>query len=339
MTVINILLLISIVGVSFFLTKGMIVLGQRQALLAIPNERSSHHSPTPTCGGLAILLAYLIFCVWYGFYLGHGDSKLFRFTALAVGVGFLGYVDDRIQLAARWRLPLHFLAAIILVVGIKKLPEIAVLGWVLEWKSVALIVYVLGLVWLVNLFNFMDGIDGIAAVEAITVSIGAAFILWMNGQLDYVVWLIALALSVAGFTLLNWAPAKIFMGDIGSGFLGFIIGGFLLITASGEGITLWSWVVLLAVFVADATVTLVVRGLRKEKIYEAHRSHAYQILSRRWHSHAKVSLLVLGINVLYLYPLAFLATLWPDMGLLIAACAYLPILYVVWKIGAGTTND
>ena len=129
------------------------------------------------------------------------------------------------------------------------------------------------------------------------------------------------------------------MGDIGSGFLGIMLGGFALVTAASGAISLWSWVILLAVFVCDATVTLLRRGMRGEKVYQAHRSHAYQILSRRWGSHSRVSLLVLVVNVFWLFPLAVLCTYLPQLEFAMTILAYSPLIVAVIKIGAGTSND
>jgi Fuc2NAc and GlcNAc transferase len=148
----------------------------------------------------------------------------------------------------------------------------------------------------------------------------------------------ALSASILGFLVFNWPPAKIFMGDAGSNFLGFMLGALALITASTGLINLWGWLILLAIFIGDSTLTLLRRVKQGDKLYEAHRSHAYQILSRRWNSHVPVTLLVLCVNLIWLLPLAWAASVWPAEGILLCLLAYAPLLWFMYQVGAGTTN-
>jgi Fuc2NAc and GlcNAc transferase len=142
---------------------------------------------------------------------------------------------------------------------------------------------------MLNLYNFMDGIDGIASVEAICACLGASVLYWLSG-LDALIWgPLLLAASVAGFLYWNFPPARIFMGDAGSGFLGIVLGGLSLQAAWVSEPMLWAWLILLGVFIVDATFTLFRRLLRGEKVYEAHRSHAYQFASRRFGKHLPVT--------------------------------------------------
>jgi len=129
------------------------------------------------------------------------------------------------------------------------------------------------------------------------------------------------------------------MGDAGSGFLGFMLGALALITSATEAINLWCWLILLAVFISDSTLTLFRRAFRGQRVYEAHRSHAYQILSRRWQSHGRVTLLVLFINLGWLFPVAWLAMIFSDYGFIITLLAYAPVSVFFYRIGAGTTNN
>jgi len=201
-------------------------------------------------------------------------------------------------------------------------------------------IYTLGLVWLINLFNFMDGIDGIAAIEAVCVLSGCVLLLWFQGApLQTLAWPMLLAVTVVGFLLWNWPPASIFMGDVGSGFLGYVLGCFLVDTAVAGLIPVWSWLILLGVFVVDATVTLVRRALSGARWYEAHRSHAYQHAAQKWKSHRKVSLAVLGINLVWLLPLAWLAALIPEHGWLIMVVALAPLVAAALWLGAGNEEN
>jgi Fuc2NAc and GlcNAc transferase len=195
---------------------------------------------------------------------------------------------------------------------------------------------VIYLVWLLNLFNFMDGTDGIAASEAIFVGLAGAFLSYhVLADANHSAAAVVLAASTFGFILYNWSPAKIFMGDVGSGFLGIVIAGLSLLSANQDSELLWVWIILFAVFVSDATVTLIRRLLRKQKPHVAHRSHAYQHLAIRFNSHAKVALLVLAVNIAWLLPIAFLVADKQLAGTTGVIIAYVPLLIAVLALGAG----
>ena len=181
----------------------------------------------------------------------------------------------------------------------------------------------------------MDGIDGVAGIEAITTLGGASLILYLQGQNDWLALFGFLSSCVAGFLVWNWPPAKVFMGDACSGFLGFTLGLFAIVTSLDDSINIWVWLILFGVFVVDATITLIRRVARGEKWYEAHRSHTYQILSRRYSSHGKVTLGVLITNIFWLLPLGFLAAVYPVWALAICCVALTPLLILALSVGAG----
>jgi len=143
----------------------------------------------------------------------------------------------------------------------------------------------------------MDGIDGIAGTEAITISGAAAIFLWVQNSGLVAVCLLILA-AVLGFLIWNWPPAKIFMGDVGSGFLGFVIAVLAIWSENSGAAPLLIWLLLLGVFIVDATITLIVRMARGEKLYEAHRSHVYQLAVQAGYSHKQVTLTILLINIM-----------------------------------------
>jgi len=183
-----------------------------------------------------------------------------------------------------------------------------------------------------NLYNFMDGIDGLAAIELLT--IGAILLLLMTIVPDNSQLLMPIALMmccVGGFILWNWAPAKIFMGDIGSGFIGFFF--FYLILMSN--MSLLTWAILLAGFWVDTTYTLIYRVFTKQKWYQAHRSHAYQKLAIRWSSHAKVSISLAIINIVWLFPLSVASVVLPSFKWLLVFIAISPLLAFCIYIKAG----
>jgi Fuc2NAc and GlcNAc transferase len=192
------------------------------------------------------------------------------------------------------------------------------------------------IVWSLNLFNFMDGIDGIAASEAVFIGVaGGVLVLVGGGSVALATLCLVLAAACSGFLWWNWAPAKIFMGDVGSGFLGFSIAVLALGVARDQPAGPFVWLILGGVFVVDATVTLMRRLWRRERLYEAHRSHAYQCLARRWQSHRRVTLTVTAVNVFWLFPWATLATLYPVHAGWAALAAVGPLLVAAVAVGAG----
>ncbi len=258
----------------------------------------------------------------------------------AGSVALVGFIDDYRHLSAGIRICLHTAAAIGVFFFINESFLLNFSGLPINLGIVGDVIAVVSFVWLLNLYNFMDGIDGIAGMETICVAGGGAFIIWLNdGDQAYVLWFLLLVASTGGFLFWNWPPAKIFMGDACSGFLGFVLGLMAIVSSAQGGITVWSWLILLAFFLTDATVTLIRRICRREKFYEAHRSHAYQILSRRLNSHLKVTLVCMFINLFWLFPLACLASYCNEWGVILVLIAFAPLVGLALKLGAGTTDD
>jgi glycosyltransferase WbpL len=305
-------------------------------LVDIPNPRSSHSVPVPRGGGVVIALTTLI-----ALSLPAAKGALAWTTLLAVLgggalVAFIGLADDHGQITLGWRLLSHFAAAAWVLAWLGEPPPLQLLGFVLDvgWLRYALAA--LYLVWLLNLTNFMDGIDGIAAVEAITVSLGGVFLYRIAAPAANE-WLapLVLAATTLGFLVWNWPPAKIFLGDSGSGFLGLMLATLSLQAALVATTLYWGWVILLGVFVVDATVTLARRVVRGERFYEAHRSHAYQHAAQRWGAHLPVTVAVGVINLCWLLPIALivaLRSLDPFLGVLIA---YSPLVAAALWLRAG----
>ncbi|MNZ48465.1 putative undecaprenyl-phosphate N-acetylglucosaminyl 1-phosphate transferase [compost metagenome] len=191
------------------------------------------------------------------------------------------------------------------------------------------------LVWMLNLYNFMDGIDGLASVEAICACVGACLVYWIAGHSSLAIAPLVLAMAVLGFLVWNFPPAKIFMGDAGSGFLGIILAVMSLYAAWTNPLFLWAWLILLGVFIVDATFTLIRRLLRGDKVYEAHRSHGYQYASRKYGSHRAVTLAIAAINLLWLVPMAILVVMQYLDGMAGLVLAYVPLVLLAFKFHAG----
>lgn len=305
------------------------------SLIDIPNSRSSHTLPTPRGGGVAIVVSFIASAILLGVSGLIPWMLVWGLVLPGTLIALIGFLDDHGHVPARWRLLGHFAAAALAMFFVNGLPLIQFFDFSLDLGWFGYAVGAVFLVWLLNLYNFMDGIDGLASLEAIFVCAGGA-ILYALANATELIWLpLTLACAVAGFLYWNFPPARIFMGDAGSGFLGITLGVLSLQAASINPALLWAWLILLGVFIVDATCTLFVRLLRGEKVYEAHRSHAYQIMSRRTGSHRRVSLVVLAINCVWLLPLSVLVCLGVVDGVLGVAVAYFPLVVAALRIKAG----
>jgi Fuc2NAc and GlcNAc transferase len=322
---------------SAFITRQLVMNSHRFSQMDIPNERSSHQTPTPRGGGIAFVATSLVGFLLLLLINNLDNADVLALCGAGIIVAIAGHLDDRLKISgATVRLVLHAMGAIILIVGIGFPSQISIFDRTVSTGIIGSILGVIYLMWLLNLFNFMDGTDGIAASEAIFVCVAGAILNYHTlSDVKFSGAAIILAASTFGFLIYNWSPAKIFMGDVGSGYLGIVIGGLSLIAANQDPELLWVWIILLAVFVSDATVTLIRRLLRKQKPHVAHRSHAYQHLAIRLNSHAKVSLLVLAVNIVWLLPIAFLVADKQLAGTTGVIISYLPLLVAALALGAG----
>jgi Fuc2NAc and GlcNAc transferase len=309
----------------------------RHQLVDLSNERSSHAGAVPRGGGLAIVAVVtgtaIALCVLGC--LGRGEALAWIGGGLLVaGVGFM---DDRRGLGVGPRLLVQLIAGLAAVIATGNplvttpMPELA--------RVAIFALTVFSVIWSINLFNFMDGIDGIAAQQAVFVS-GAAVLLAGGPDAGADVWILyTLATACVGFLVWNWAPARIFMGDGGSGYLGFALAVGVLTTSGRTALTIWTWLILHGAFVSDATVTLATRFFRRRRISEPHREHAYQRLARYWGSHARASTAFLAVNLLWLLPLATLTVRRPDLGGRLTVVAWLPLILLAVALGAGRPQE
>jgi UDP-N-acetylmuramyl pentapeptide phosphotransferase/UDP-N-acetylglucosamine-1-phosphate transferase len=285
-------------------------------LVAVENARSSHRGKVPQGGGAPLLAAagLALIAVW-PWSPWSWTSWHTAVIPAAAGLALLSGINDRTEIPFPLRLLAHVAAAVCLVAVLPT--DTLILGGVLPW-AIERAGLVLGLVWFMNLYNFMDGIDGIAGVETLTLTAGALAVAAVAGVPAPLEGLaLAVAGAAAGFLLWNWHPARIFMGDVGSIPIGFICGGLLLHLASA--VSLAAAIILPLYYVTDATLTLLRRLRRGEKIWQAHRSHAYQRASRGLGSHSAVVRRIAICNATLV--LAALAALWSPIPALAAAVA------------------
>lgn len=329
-----------VVGASFvtaaILTGAIRGWALRNGLMDIPNHRSSHELPIPRGGGLAMVATAAIGWGWLAYREILSANFVLALAGGGIAVAAIGYLDDRRQVSASARFLVHLAAAAwaLFWMGGVPPPSIPGLGAVPGWLLQA--IGAVAIVWVINLFNFMDGIDGIAASEAVFVTVAGACLSVIAGSAGQVP-AASLVVSAAscGFLCWNWPRARIFMGDVGSGFLGFAIAVSALASARENPAMLLVWLLLGGAFFVDATVTLVRRLARGERVHQAHRTHAYQWLSRRWGSHRKVTCSVLAVNVIWLLPLAWSASRFPAESWWLAIVALLPLVVAALLAGAG----
>ena len=288
---------------------------------------------------MAILVTYLAVLVVLYVDVGFPDSAFLALLVTSLLVAGVGFLDDHGHIPAPYRLLVHLLAAAICVYLLGGLPPVQIGNAVVDLGFTGNLLAIVFLVWFINLFNFMDGIDGIAATEAIFI-LGAALAIGGGESGHYFRSLqMALVASCAGFLVWNWPPARIFMGDAGSGFLAISLGTLAIISVEMTDLSIWTWLILAGVFVIDATVTLIRRMLRGAKWYAAHRSHAYQRAARRFRSHLRVTLLVAVVNIGWLLPIAWVSVLRPEFAWWLMLVAWFPIVVLAFAWGAGLSDE
>jgi Fuc2NAc and GlcNAc transferase len=297
-------------------------LARRWQILDTPNARSSHLLPTPHGGGAPMLLAFCLGLLLATRWMGPWPVAYQQLAGIALVLMLLGIADDLWSLSVPLRFGIYGLSCLAAVFLL--LPLSAIGNGLLA--ALLVVVVTVAMLWLVNLYNFMDGIDGIAATQCLLACTAAAFIASRGGDRDYAVFCLLLAASQLGFLLWNWPPARLFMGDAGSIPTGFLLAGLALSGTAQGGPGLACWLILLAVFIADASWTLLWRMATRQAFTQPHRLHAYQRLSTRWGSHLKVDLLLLAIFCGWLLPLAWMAEVRPMYAFLLVILAYLPLL-------------
>jgi Fuc2NAc and GlcNAc transferase len=319
---------LSFLGV-YFLKKSAL----RLKIVAIPNERSLHNKVTPRGGGVIIAIVFLVFLLV--FYIAK-QIMLAEFLVLFGGgliMAVTGFLDDILELKASIRFIIQFFAVGWGLYWIGGIPSTVFFERLPILYAIANAVAVVALVWFINSFNFIDGIDGLSTSSAtfFSLSIGGYF-LW-QGIEPYGSLLIVLAACSLAFLCFNWPPAKIFLGDAGSNFFGYLFGAMVLITVKNGNLSIWTWLIILAYLITDTTTTTFLRLCLVKGWYHTHRSHAYQNLARVLDNHKFVTCLITGINVFYLLPLAYLSIQYQQYAWLAFAASVIPILGFVLKYG------
>ena len=294
---------------------------RRHAIVDRPNERSSHSGLTPRGGGIAVIAVLAV--AWVFLAPEAYRNEIYTVAVTLLVLAGVSWIDDLRSLSPGIRLVVQLTAILPMIYWLSD--KASVFQNVIPTPFDLVLAGVIW-IWFINLFNFMDGIDGISGVEAASIGGGIALIATFNSDTGIDPSLAAAVSAAAvGFLCWNWHPAKIFLGDVGSVPLGYLLGWLLLNLASGGA---WAAAVILPLYyLTDATITLARRALRGEKVWQAHREHFYQRAVQNGRSHATVSLCVAFCNVI-LIALAMLSVTWPWIALTGAAAVVLALL--VW---------
>jgi len=313
------------------LTRFYEIFAIRNSIISHPNERTLHEKPVPRGGGIVFSILFVLAV----FLLGILNVISFE-NLMVIGVGgflaaLFGFFDDIVNLHALMKL---FFQSILAGWGVYWLEGglLAEVDWLPVWLSWILTCFLL--IWMMNLYNFIDGVDGMAASAAVFITLVLIVILLMEGDFTSLILILSLlSLSCTGFLIYNWPPARIFMGDSGSVFLGYIFGVLILKTTMTGEISIWTWTVVFGYIFADTNLTIILRIFLQKKWYQPHKSHAYQNIARVLNSHLKVTLAIQIYNIVYLFPLAIWTVLSPIWAPVATIMALLPALILVYLFG------
>jgi len=247
-----------------------------------------------------------------------------------LALGAIGWIDDTKGSLPGIRLSIQIAVACWTLYMLGGLPAIRIGTETYEIGSAGYVLGVLGIVWSINLYNFMDGIDGFAGSQAVIILGTVSILSLYRGNSSLAAVAAIFAAACVGFLIWNWPPAKIFLGDVGSGAIGYLVCGLAIASENNQSVPLFVFAILGAVFIADSTVTLVRRLRRGVRKIEAHRDHAYQRLAQSFGSHRPVTIGAAGATSV-LAVLATIGTVSPRLlpGAFIAACLFVAILLII----------
>ncbi|MBV1904962.1 MAG: hypothetical protein KUG75_02705 [Pseudomonadales bacterium] len=317
----------------FLFEKLTLVYALKRGLLSQPNERSSHTQPTPSVGGIAVIVPVLLFCA----YQAAGDSVYVVLFFATLILAVVGIWDDLKPSSTLLRLLLQLPVVAASVYYLDLDTGFYIFGHLLHEGWLLTTILGLCVLWFINLFNFMDGIDGLAASQCVVYCLACLF---LADDIPLSTFQLIGTVGICGLVFLcfNWPPAQIFMGDSGSLPVGYLLAIIALLLHQGGNLPIFSSLILLSVFWFDASFTLCRRMLTGQPFASAHRSHLYQKLSILY-GHRRVSLLFLLYAMLVLLPLAGGATRYPAWGIMALSIACTPLLILSIKYAAGIPAD
>ena len=314
----------------------------KYGIIAKKNFRTLHEINLPKGGGIVFSLVFLIFSLYLCM---AGIISTYLAVPLLVGgllISIFGLIDDKYDIPANIKFVIQFSSSVFLLYwfeGVDLLfePE----SMPLKTGASGIVLGMIMLCWWLNAYNFMDGIDGMVASETVFICVLLGILITVNYP-EYSSYASVLALLAAvclAFLVFNWPPAKIFMGDAGSLFLGFTFSVLILFSMEQAIVTVWQWLIVFSYFVFDTGITLLLRIIKVRKWYGVHRSHAYQNLARIWGDHKRVTGLVMLYNLLWITPLTILSVLYPTKQLLFFMLAAIPVIGWTLKFGPLLSKD
>jgi UDP-N-acetylmuramyl pentapeptide phosphotransferase/UDP-N-acetylglucosamine-1-phosphate transferase len=314
---------------SMALTLAALAYAKRRGLLDQPGKRRSHTRATPRGGGIGIVAATLLVGVSAWCLLGASVRWIqpAAFAAAVLAVALIGWRDDHAPLPVVPRLLTHAGAA--LLVGAAVLAPGAMHDPRAWWLLLPLVPVLIGFI---NAHNFMDGIDGILGQQGLFVMLGLGLLAAWQADAGIAALAFATAAGCLGFLAFNWPPAKIFMGDVGSGALGMAIGAVAALVVQRNPAMIWACAILPSAFLVDSGLTLARRILAGQRWYAPHRQHLYQWLVRVKWSHARTDVAYMIWNLAVVAPLAWLAASQPTQAGWYFAAAYASAV-VIWFAG------
>ena len=301
-----------------------------------PEYRSIHKYPIPSAGGLSIIITFILYLLaLLVIYPANNISHIILLVSV-MPVLIIGSIDDLRKIGVYKRLLVHTFSAIVIVYYFQITDNSFSADLNSQSSYIIFFVSVVLSMWLMNLYNFMDGVDGYAASESIFVALSASLIAYLNNSSSYIyMYLLGFGAANIGFLIRNWHPARIFMGDTGSVSSGCIFAFFIFYSGAESVISVYTWLILLSVFISDSTYTLLVRIVTKKNITKPHLTHAFHIVTKLKKSQFFTVKVLILMNILWVLPMAILSMIYTNYHIIIAFLVYLPILLYLVKIGAG----
>lgn len=315
--------------VSVLLTKGFCILAKDTRLMDKPNERSMHKVPVVRGGGIVFITLSTLSFLFFGYLKNYNLKETYVLLFSILFLALINFFDDLHSISAKARFFVQSLIAVLIICWINPVQLDFVIFSINNQMIVSIFLF-FSIIWAINHFNFMDGLDGFCASQAIFLFSAYALIFFVYQAYEYQFFCEILAACIVGFFILNFPPAKLFMGDVGSATLGLISFGLAIVGQHKYGIPILYWFILNSLFLFDSTITLIRRFLNGEKLYVAHKKHAYQRVKQLGLSSRMLLLIQLIINIaLFLFMWLDLIKAFPSYGVILLSIGVLCCIYII----------
>jgi Fuc2NAc and GlcNAc transferase len=308
---------------SYFGCARAMVLAEKSGVIALPGERQSHQRATPTGGGLGLVLSIVVTTLCLELII---SLPYFWWQKVLPGVLLLtivGWRDDKLPVSPLLRLAIQLAVSVWLIgFGVWDFPLKDIVFWA---------VAVVAMIWLMNVYNFMDGSNGMAGFQGVFAGVTMAVLFQLDGEYSMALIALVVAAACGGFLPLNFPFAKVFMGDASSVPLGFIFAALAVYGIQSGSLGLTLSILIMSVFLVDATLTLLSRVFQGERWYTAHARHVYQRLIARGWSHRRVLVVYQAVNVVLVLPAIVLAKIYPQYAM-VTVVLILLLLGASWHI-------